>query len=744
MKKSIISLLVLCVSMIFVPVSFAQSRDFWQTSYGSWVYWSDIQNSNTQTQGYHEISIGIGDMSFPILNNDKFIVVEYQFNQPYSGSLGINYNYNVTPMFKFASGDIAYYDYTSSNTVYVGLNHCTYFYLVLVGSPSNFISGDIKVNSISYNITPDSDDNVVIDYSSKLNDIYNYLGYINNSVDNIESYTDDIEGYINSLEPTLENVKTLLTNIYNTSSTFQGQTLTNLNSINTYLSNINNKINSLDINVNSILSVVNSINSSLNTVLLSINKSLSYVPTYSLSAYRWFNGFYNDGIVYDTYNYPSIRVRTTGDGTGFDGNRRIQLKPSETLLLSFLCTQNITFENFPYYILDNKSGTVNYSYKRLGSTYYIINITVKNNNTSSLSISFDYIPNTSMNVVPLYLGDVQLMSDEIQMITQFYANNSPDYTNDIDHISQLLEDIGLDVSNLSIDNSTLVNAINNLNSSLSDLSSSINITNNIDISNIPPYSVNAYYWFGKFNNNGIVNDIFQYPNMYITNTVTGSYEGNRRLYVQAHRQLIIAVISSVSLTSSNFPYYFNDSNVSQYVSVSYSVKSFADRRYQYVVITNDSNSTITISFDYTGTGFRVVPFYIGYVDLMTDDLALITQYTLPSTNEPYYSVLNDIYESINNLDLNVSVDITNEQVQNVTNNFDTNIEIVNNVEVDFNTSFEDTNELITDTDLTLDFDGLLSGIDVYHSIFSHFYNYSFFKYICIVCLVGGVILVLLG
>lgn len=694
MKKLFISLLVFAICVVFVPRSYAETRDFWTSSYGSWVYWSDIQNSNNQSQGYHEINISLGDISLPIMDQDKFIVVEYQFKQPYSGTLAINYNYNVQPMYKFASGNLAWYDYTSSNSVHIGLNHCTYFYLVLVGSPSNFVSGDIKVNSITYNITPDSDNTVAHDYTNTLNSINGILGYINTSLDNIESYTNDIEGYINSVEPILETVSSLLTNIYNSNSTFQGQTLTNINSVNTYLSNISNKINSLDINVSSILTSVNSINSSVNTVLSILNKTLIDVPVYSLSAIYLFGGHHTNLLLSNGINWyfnandiKNEQFRGYGNG--------------------YYIVYGTNYYNAVIDSIDSGTCTLVkqvYTYNFYWKMYYVTGTS----NWWQFDIS--YLDNQSdAYIVPLYFG----------------FGNFPDEVSSIMGLSNSTNDLLQQVISAIEDISVNINVQPEVSVDLSNIG--------ININNIQPYSYSAYDLFSNGNYNLVKNNgVFNYYSADdIKNKQWRGYgNGYYLIYGSNYYNANIDSITSGTVTlvrhifSYNFywkMYYIEGTNGWYNMDMSY--------------LDNNSNAFI-VPLYYGNTG-NLPESVLNIFGIKSDMYNLINGLSIANK-------LDAINQSINQLDLSVSVDVTNDQIQNVTNNFDANIDLVNNVEVNFNNSFDSSNDLITNNDLTLDFEGLTPSLELYHGIFTSFYDIPLFKYVVIICLVGGAVLVLLG
>lgn len=780
MKKKI--LIIVCALTVFLcnvrNIYAATGSDVIRTSFGSYTFESF---DATLTIPYFNITLPSGA---------RGVVMIYNFDTTYSGTAEFIFNYTIHTYdwYLYSFGGTCNFQQSSTNyRMKMQFEECSGFGVVVVGpsgSVANQLVLDPNYNTI-YNLsavdTTHEDleqlyslidtrcgnvETYLSTISANLNSIKGYvdglegntdtieqslttlinsLNSLVSNTDQLESYTDKVESYLNTiaLNTGIQNGMSLIGGITDLisllSSTVQGgpSLFDVIDGILDTANGIQNLFDDVNLDNSDIVSAINSLAGEL-------SPALANVPTYSLSAYMYFRRFNNTFNV-SNYHYPNYTITQTVSGE-YNADRRIYVPAKSTYILAFISNGNVTQERFPYYLYNpNQSEliSVSYSYSNFANmrmSYILIN----NNHTGTITLSFDYAPESSTYIIPLYLGNVDLMTDEIQMITQYFANNSPDYTNDLDNIADLLTDLGVKFDQFNFDNSDLISILNDLYDSVSQLQTQITVTNNLQLGVVPQTSYMAYTFFQRFAEGGNIKQSASYgvPFYTMVQTTSNAYQSQRRIRVPAGKTYLLCFGVTTDINETNFPFYFY-SNYGESVVVTYSDYRYS-RYIEYILITNNYSGQISISFDYIGSNTPVYPLYLGDIELMTQEMQMITQFKVESTDRDYTAILDEIYDSINSLDLNVSVNVTNNDVQNITNDFDTNIEIVNNVEVDFNTSFEDTNALITDTDLTLDFDGLLSGIDVYHSIFSHFYNYSFFKYICIVCLVGGVILVLLG
>lgn len=648
---------------------------------------NDVVRTSYGSYTWESFQVGV-DFEIPIINypisvGSRCFFLNYNFDTPYTGTIQFYFNYVVHTYDWFIlahSGNASFRQSGTNYRVQIYVENCTGFGFYIVGP--NGSAADQLVLDPNYNTQYSL--TPIEDNNTILTSIDSHIGVIDTNVSNIINSVNGLYAYIDNLENYVDNVENLLSNI-----------------------------SSL---VNSILTVSN------NTV----DYEYYQIPS--------FNYWYSAGKL-NIDSYGIYQGFLSGTYTPVD----IRIGANDVWYTAFYSSANLWSSSGTFYIdnTDNVSMTfVSRDIVRSGNNQlYLYGVSLTNNTSSA-------------QVVHLYSYSSNINNCSIYPLFHYYYRTMPDCIKELLFIPTDLDNISNYTSSILSNTANMITVISGMNSDINN-----NINNILKNYHYEYYQIpSLFYWISQ-GKNDINNGIYQ-------GFLSGSFLDNIDIRIGANDVWYTVFYSSINLWTDNGTFYIDNTNN---ISMSFYARDIVINGYNLYVygvrLENNSNAAQVTKLHLYNSNISssmIYPIYHYYLRSMPDqvkqliNISTIEQSILSNSNtiinnqNSIIGYINDILDSINSLDLSVSYNITNEQVSNITNEFDTNIELVNNVEVNFNNSFDTSNDLITNNDLTLDFESLTPSLELYHGIFTSFYDVPLFKYVVIICLVGGAVLVLLG
>lgn len=296
------------------------------------------------------------------------------------------------------------------------------------------------------------------------------------------------------------------------------------------------------------------------------------------------------------------------------------------------------------------------------------------------------------------------------------------------NIIQALNSIAGDMSSLESDISTLnsyvndiKNNVNSINSKLTqmaqDLSSLLSTVQNID-NLIDTISWNDYesdfYWSTEptadrtlWSNSAINSNLYETLYIYFkvpTDPGNKLVRFTRRMYANSNNQSLVIepygiVGGNIGIGNFNIWTSYQRPFIEIYIYPPFNF-SIASTNYICCKVTSTNNNTyIYLSSTDTAKGYintTNIEYWqlISYFDQMK-------QYSIVNDfDQQLYSKLNEILAAINSINFNVNV--TDQDVQDITTDFDTDIETIHNIENNYGLNFDGWDDQITSSDLAMD------------------------------------------
>lgn len=709
----------------------ATGSDVVRTSYGSYT-WETFTGAIT-----------IPYFNIPLDSGARVYAMIYNFDTTYSGTMEFIFNYtiNTYDWYLYSFGGTANFQQSGTNyRMKIQVEECNGFAFIIAGANGSMANALVLDPNYppSYSLTAVDTVNENLEQiwtlcNTKFANIETLLGTISTNINSIKSYVDNLEGLIynsdnsvNSIFEFINDIEDLLIQVVDNTGTQNGLSLIQIMNqlLSIFQSGLQDSPSIYDV-ISGLLSTANNIKSLFDNVNLDnsdvvnaidslyslLNTRLENIPQVSWNAYYFWSRF-NNTVSHSSYGgYPQYNVTRTIYGA-YNTNTRVYIQPNSQYVISFRATANLSTSNFVMYKYNSNADIVYSNFDTVVGSHRLETFIISNNSNAVQSVSFDLDISTNVFIVPYYVGDVLLMTDEMQMITQFYANNTIEYTTQLDNVIDLLEELGIKFDSFDFDGAELIDAVNSLYDAISELVGNITVTNNINLSNIPSYSWSAYYFWGRFNHSLSTSQYGGYPQYNITNTHTGAYQTSRRVYVKPHSRFVISFRSSGNITESIFVPYVNNNLPITFTNVE---SVLSTQRIENFIIQNDNDQTVSVGFDFdTSTNYFIVPHYIGYENLMTPEMQMLCQFyvgmseqesllaifTILSNNQLAFQ---DMMTEINLIQTSLGLDL-NAMLNTFLTDFNINIGKLLDFDIDIDSLFEKLLEINFDDLINFDID----------------------------------------
>lgn len=389
---------------------------------------------------------------------------------------------------------------------------------------------------------------------------------------------------------------------------------------------------------------------------------------------------------------------------------------------------------------------------------YLAQLTDTNVNT----LIEQYLGNIQLNLASMYTQQ-QTANTTLSSIYSAIGNIDPN-SSDVDILSAV-NLISTNIGGLAQNVQNMYARVNEINSNVSsikntlsgmqqDLSSLLTLMNNIDntldnitwlFDDVEFLGVTTDFSTYTFSGSGVENcyAVFQ-----LTNSLPAKdYLYHIRVYLDSRNQNNNEALALNYVTGSNnalqqvellyyensryyHDYYFKFRNVVNLTSPLRVAMKFSQGTYSATQIQNNS--------------------YLGY--LKQDDIeywqllnyfSQVKQYeTVNNFDQSLYSRLGDIIDAINNIQ--VTVNVTEQQITNITNNFDVDIDVIHNVENNYKIDFDGWNNQLPASDLALDLTPYNSTVNFMKTNITSLWSNPFVNLPIIVSCLCFVFMVILG
>lgn len=331
-----------------------------------------------------------------------------------------------------------------------------------------------------------------------------------------------------------------------------------------------------------------------------------------------------------------------------------------------------------------------------------------------------------------YLNQIKGQVTTIRSLLGTLNINDPDQMTIIDAVnyiaaSQTLLETKLDT--ISGQLTTMSSMLSTISTTLTNLLSTVqNIDNLIDTISWSSISNNNIGW--STSNTGEYN--------YSTNT--RPFENNNIIYFDTkitqnanNMNGMLKIILPYAVTASNYDFISKSvidiisSNGNSVQNCDYFIKlGFASIEiylYNIVALPYNSSYSLNLRITLSETTRNIYKYtnsasvsYIPNTDIeywqLLSYFQQIKQYsTVNAFDQSLYSKLNEILTAINNL--NLSVNVSDQDVQDVTNDFDTDIDTIHNIENDYGLNFDGWDDQLSSSDVTLDLTGYSDTVNLF-------------------------------
>ena len=334
--------------------------------------------------------------------------------------------------------------------------------------------------------------------------------------------------------------------------------------------------------------------------------------------------------------------------------------------------------------------------------------------------------NTATNISDCedYLNQIKGQVTTIRSLLGTIDINDPEQMTIIDAINSIAASqasLETKLDTISGQLTTMSSTLNTISTTLINLLSTVqNIDSLIDTISWDSTDVTFMGWtqdFETFVNAG-TNVIDYYVVYRLENNSVGLSNRLFKMYVNADAR-------NVNNNAALGVYYVSSSNHTLYpVNVYYSNNSRRDHSYYFDLTDKLYPFTepvyMAIKFQNISFGVSNIPnFVCGWLkDSDIEYWQLISyfdqmkQYSTVNTfDQQLYSKLNDILTAINNI--NTSVNVSDQDVQDITRDFDTDIDTIHNIENNYGLNFDGWDDQLTPADLTMDLSGYSDTVNLF-------------------------------
>lgn len=479
----------------------------------------------------------------------------------------------------------------------------------------------------------------------------------------------------------------------------------------------------------------------------------------------------NEFTVIMTYNYSSV-ISTWNAGTNPVFNFT-----SATSSLSAVTNHNNEYNNIAH--IDAQIVDVNTNLSSI-----ITRLTTANGlytdilaNTNDIESYLAQLTDSNVNtLIEQYLGNIQLnlasmysqqqtanttLSSIYSSLGSLDPNSSDvDILSAVNLISSNITGLAQNVQNLYARvneiNSNVASIKSTLGTMQQDLSSLLSTLNNIDnlIDNISWNRLNISYL--GYSTDGSSYDLsvgnknaggfFDFNNITLNNYTSDIIHIRAPLWIGDYNNVKLYLTNS-SVTNANLSY-----DLLYYVAS----RTFVDFYLRFVDSANINNRFINGNVKLRITSNNSVIYQTSvtsYIETISQNdieywsllsyFQQIKQYeTVNNFDASLYSKLNDIIDAINNIQ--VTVNVTEQEITNITNNFDFDIDIIHNVENNYKIDFDNWNTQLPSSDLSVDLTPYNSTINLFKTNITTLWSNPFVNLPILVSCLCFVFMVILG
>lgn len=404
-------------------------------------------------------------------------------------------------------------------------------------------------------------------------------------------------------------------------------------------------------------------------------------------------------------------------------------------------------------------------------------------NTNDIEAYLAQLSDSNVNtLIEQYLGNIQLnlasmytqqqtanatLSSIYSSIGSLDPNSSDvDILSAVNLISTNIDGLAQNVQNMYARvneiNSNVSSIKNTLSGMQQDLSSLLTLMNNIDdtLDNISWVNIStdhigwATSYNGEFNTNYGVRP-FQTSSSIVLNTkINGTLNGNivriRLPFASANNIKIFNYVNVEGVSTErgqilNFDYYVEYRSGYTYLYL-YNIVGFPYQSsyFMYLKLTLNNSTYINSLYRYNTTSrIDIIDSNdIEYWNLINYFNSLKQYETVNNFDQSLYNRLGDIIDAINNIQ--VTVNVTEQQITNITNNFDVDIDVIHNVENNYKIDFDGWNNQLPVSDLALDLTPYNSTVNFMKTNITSLWSNPFVNLPIIVSCLCFVFMVILG